>query len=204
MAFLLQASCPQCSYQSDRLWVGNGKNFICICEKCKSVVNPAVIRFQYTMPDCPNCHNRLSRTGGVDSLELIVSYEEPVKSSYQCPRCSGPLYFKTIAHALILPDPDSLAPKIGSVVHGRVTESGELEIPGLYLSPDDDEARIESTVPHAPGSIMELRVSRIDRKTSSGGIVSPDHVETLDETGAPLTNVFILEFLRYLSAADLD
>ena len=49
-------------------------------------------------------------------------------------------------------------PEIGMLVHGRFTESGELEIPFLIRS--YCEAHLESDSVHAPNEIMELRVTR--------------------------------------------
>jgi len=189
MGFVLQASCSKCKYQSENLTIGDGMHSIFICENCNSVVNSQRMPFRFTWSPCPNCKNILRKSARVDSANLVVSYDEPLESKYQCPRCTEkPLGFKTILH--FSRSFDERIPTTGMLVHGRFTKSGELEIPFPFQS--YYVAHLENTVMPQSEEVMELRVTQLEPEPSN------------DKNKLPAGMNVFLEFVRYMPQEDLE
>jgi hypothetical protein len=189
MGFVLQASCSKCNYLSDELIIGDGMHFIFICENCNSVVNAQRMPFRYTLSTCPKCKKLLRRSAWVDGLNLVISFDQPIESEYQCPRCNeNPLGFKEIAH--FGHSMDERIPQVGMLVHGQFKDSGELVIP--FLATHYCVVHLEGATDHPPKEIMELRVKRLEPESSTAKNKPPSHM-----------NIF-LEFVRYLSQEDLE
>jgi len=188
MGYVLHAICPNCSYESGDLRVGDGLHFICACENCKSVVNPQRVRFHFTIPICPNCKVRLAPSGFVNIGHQLIYARPPVEveATNRCPRCNdAKLTFKEIKHfipRLIL------MPAEGAVVHGQIVESGKLEIPNLSWV---DGLHLEVTPLDAQDRPMELKVTRIQKTPPP------------DDKRSSKIGIFV-EFVRYLSQEDLE
>ena len=80
-------------------------------------------------------------------------------------------------------------PQEGATVHGRLTDSGELRIPGLLIS---GKVQLENASTCAPQRPMELKVIQVE--------------EIPIEKRFPMrrcVNRIVLQFIRYLSTEDL-
>ncbi|MFN8414664.1 MAG: hypothetical protein U0Z26_19965, partial [Anaerolineales bacterium] len=188
MGYVLQASCAECKYQSDKLTIGDGLHFIFICKTCNSIVNAQRFPFRYSWSPCPNCKSLLHKVNWIDGTKLVSSFDEPIESDYQCPRCKeNRLGFKGILH--FSRSFDDRIPQKGMLVHGRFTKSGELEIP--FLDMPFCVPLIEDSKSYPLDIIMELRVTGLETEYTD------------DKSSVQRMKVF-LEFIRYISQEDLE
>jgi hypothetical protein len=186
MGFVLQASCTKCEYQSDKLTIGDGMHFIFICKNCNSVVNAQRFPFRYSWSPCPNCKSLLHKVDWLDGANLTASFDEPIESEHQCPRCNGnQLGFREILH--FSRSFDDRIPEKGMLVHARFTKPGELEIP--FLIKPYCVAHLENSASYISDKIMELRVTKLES-------------EYTDDKSLPSGMKVFLEFVRYLSQDD--
>lgn len=160
MGYVLQARCNDCHYESDKLIVGNSRNFISICSSCRSVVNPERIQFLYDLPNCPQCGVKVRESEIVDSLRARVDFEGKQATTYNCPKChNGTLAFRKILH--FRPQVSDRCPDENETVHGTLSK-GRLEIPGLYLH--CGKVVFENCPETISDKPMELIVVRVEKE----------------------------------------
>lgn len=188
MGYVLQASCTKCKYQSDQLIIGDGLHLIFICKNCNSVVNAQRFPFRYSWSPCPNCKSLLRKDDWIDSAKLVSSFDRSIESDYQCPRCKeNRVGFKGILH--FNPSFDDRIPEKGTLVHGRFTISGELEIP--FLGTPFCLPLIENPTSYPSDTILELKVIGLEK-------------EYTDDKSSIQRIKVLLDFIRYISQEDLE
>ena len=183
-----KAICQSCDYESEPLASGGYNHITIICHHCNSVVNPELIPFKFTKPPCPNCGHLLPRSGLDEPFGLEPSPNaDLIKPKYKCPRCKEySLVHQEIVHIDWILEEE--IPREGELVHGMISASGKLNIPGILIIRDfridRDSLCLENASDYERQKPMALKVEKIE-------IDSTNQIDCIK-----------LEFIRYLVEDD--
>jgi hypothetical protein len=186
MPHILTAICYNCSYNSNTLIIGDGEHFIGICHHCNSVVNPKIVLFQLTLSPCPNCGKPIDFSERIDVFDTSAHDE--------CPKCKeGVLELESSGTLNV--NVSEQFPQVGEIVHGTISDTGELKIRGVILF---DGKLFLKNPPSKTDKPMMLKVTKIEK----GWFDEADFPPPPKEEQLIIKRIS-LEFIRYLTQDDL-
>jgi DNA-directed RNA polymerase subunit RPC12/RpoP len=178
-------------YDSDSLVVGDGESFIFVCYNCNSIVNSKTELFKLTYLLCPNCGRSVKSDNFIDPFGFMATGEP----YHHCPKCKiGVLDVEIIAH--VRDNLQEVYPKIDEMVHGVISETGEVKVRGVLLF-DGKLVLKNSPQDLKIGKPMLLKVVGIEK----GWFDEEDFPPPPKEEQLIVKRVN-LEFVRYLTEND--
>ena len=176
MAFVKQAYCTDCSYESERFVIGNGRSIICFCQNCQEIVDATRDHYKFTLGPCPNCNSHLSRKDAEFYHQHAIGSRE--LGDLACHVCKkGTIVYR---HKMSLYTRFHLdIPESGTIVHGHINEEGRLSVPNILIY-DDTKWNVKKLPTNIGSQFFEMKFLSCNAEEKRINSINFEFIQTID------------------------